>query len=393
MQMSPLSIESCDQFDTRAHAGGVLRPHAVMTRVSLLLGLCTATVSAGGTPPTVDLFNGHDLQGWQLVSGRAVIESPVLVLHAGARVVYTEFSERGLVLRFKYQRRGTSDATPRIYYHGQYSTSTGRLSGDFIRLRSSTRRRLRRGAPASVWNQLELRMANGRGTIQVNGRCVGTVHCGSAQDGFIGLGVSGSNGANVAFKDVTVTEVDHRSLFNGVDLTGWEGADQPAENCWRVENGLLVCTGQKGPWLRCRHTVGDFDLRLQYKLKPGGNSGVYTRVPANGNHHGAGAGVEVQILDDAAARYRTLKPYQFAGSLYAVVAASPHVGRPAGQWNALEITCRADHYTVRHNGRVVIDVSGSENAELAARRLNGYLGLQNHSETVWFRDLRIQDLR
>src|SRR5262245_23821918 len=80
----------------------------------------------------------------------------------------------------------------------------------------------------------------------------------------------------------------YRPLFDGQSLAEWEGAGQPAERCWKVEEGTIVCTGEKGPWLRSREQFDDFNLRLEYKLKPGGNSGVYIRVPENGTHHGDG---------------------------------------------------------------------------------------------------------
>lgn len=181
----------------------------------------------------------------------------------------------------------------------------------------------------------------------------------------------------------------YRPLFDGQSLAGWEGGGQPAEKCWKVEDGTIVCTGEKGPWLRSTEQFGDFNLRLEYKLKPGGNSGVYIRVPQNGNHHGDGAGIEVQILDDAAERYRTLKGYQYTGSLYAIAPATSHVGKEPGQWNSLEINCRGTKYHVIHNGTPIISADETTFPELKGRLTKGHLGLQNHSEEVWFRNIRI----
>ena len=169
-----------------------------------------------------------------------------------------------------------------------------------------------------------------------------------------------------------------------------EGSD--AALCWKVEDELLQCTGAEGPWLRSRNQFGDFELRLEYRVREGGNSGVYVRVPADGNHRDAGAGVEVQILDDSSPRYRDLQPYQFSASLYAIAPAAPRSARPAGTWNSLDIRCCGDRYTISHNGQVVLDVSQRDYPELAQRLTNGFLGLQNHSETVWFRHLRIRSL-
>jgi hypothetical protein len=181
----------------------------------------------------------------------------------------------------------------------------------------------------------------------------------------------------------------YRPLFDGQSLAGWEGAGQPAEKCWKAEDGTLVCTGEKGPWLRSREQFDDFNLRLEYKLKPGGNSGVYIRVPENGNHHGDGAGIEVQVLDDKAERYANIKPYQFTGSLYAIAPAMSHVGKDAGQWNTLEINCRGTKYHVLHNGTLIVAADETTFPELKGRLTKGFLGLQNHSEEVWYRNLRI----
>ena len=184
-------------------------------------------------------------------------------------------------------------------------------------------------------------------------------------------------------------EAGYQPLFDGTSLAGWEGGGQPAKMCWKVEEGTILCTGAKGPWLRSKEQYGDFNLRLEYKLKAGGNSGVYIRVPESGNHHGNGAGIEVQTLDDAADRYRTLKGYQYTGSLYAIAPATKHVAKPAGEWNQLEINCRGTKYHVIHNGTTIVAADETTFPELKGRLTKGYLGLQNHSEEVWYRNLRI----
>jgi len=183
-------------------------------------------------------------------------------------------------------------------------------------------------------------------------------------------------------------EPGFRSLFNGRDLAGWDGVTSDAAKSWRVDDGTIVCTGEKGTWLRSRERYGDFNFRFEYKLKPGGNSGIYVRVPADGAHR-EGGGVEVQLLDDAAERYKDIKPAQACGSIYLVAPATQRVGRAAGEWNSLEINCRGTSYRVIHNSVVIVDADASKFPELAKRFSEGYLGLQNHSEEVWFRNLRI----
>lgn len=187
---------------------------------------------------------------------------------------------------------------------------------------------------------------------------------------------------------VWAAEEGFRPLFNGRDLSGWEGVTSDAAKSWRVEDGMLVCTGEPGTWLRSKQRYGDFNLRFEYKLGPGGNSGIYLRVPADGAHR-EGGGAEVQILDDTAERYRHLEPGQYCGSVYKVAPAMRHVSRPPGEWNTMEIECRGTSYRVVHNGVVVVDASACEFPELGRRFQDGYLGLQNHKEEVYFRNLRI----
>jgi hypothetical protein len=177
-------------------------------------------------------------------------------------------------------------------------------------------------------------------------------------------------------------------LFNGHDLSGWEGVTSNAGESWKVEDGAIVCTGHKGTWLRSKKEYGDFNLRFEYRLRPGGNSGIYVRVPADGAHR-EGGGAEVQLLDDSADRYKHIEPEQYCGSVYKVAPAKSHVSRPAGQWNTMEINCQGAAYRITHNGVVIVDATEAEFPELSKRFRKGYLGLQNHDEEVWFRNLRI----
>lgn len=183
-----------------------------------------------------------------------------------------------------------------------------------------------------------------------------------------------------------------RPLFNGKDFDGWEASAGDAKTAWKVADGCLVCTGKAGPWLRSREEYGDFELRLEYKVAAGGNSGVYVRVPKDGDHHGAGAGIEVQLLDDQAKKHRDLKPYQYTGSLYAIAPATKHVGKPAGEWNSLSIECQGKRYRVVHNSELILDADDRSQPELKGRKTTGYLGLQNHRSEIWFRNVRIASL-
>jgi hypothetical protein len=129
-------------------------------------------------------------------------------------------------------------------------------------------------------------------------------------------------------------------------------------------------------------------------VEEGANSGVYVRVPENGNHHRDDesqppAGFEVQILDDAARKHANLKPYQFSGSVYDIAGASPKVSKPPGEWNSLEINCHGQNITTVHNGQVIVRVTPETHPLIQLRSTTGYLGLQNHGGGVSFKNLRI----
>jgi hypothetical protein len=187
-------------------------------------------------------------------------------------------------------------------------------------------------------------------------------------------------------------ELGFRSLFNGQDLTGWEGSGKDVQKSWLVVDGTLRCTGKGGQWLRSKDQFGDFELRLEYRVTKEGNSGIYIRVPMNGNHHGQDAGVEVQVLDDHSPKFQKLRPDQFAGSMYSVLAGSARVAKPTGEWNSMTIRCEGKKYQVIHNDTKIIDTDATATPELAKRNEKGYLGFQNHGKEVWYRNIRIQTL-
>jgi hypothetical protein len=187
-------------------------------------------------------------------------------------------------------------------------------------------------------------------------------------------------------------------LFNGKDLSGWMTYESQPEN-WTVEDGLLVCNGKGGGWLGTDREYANFAVRLEYRLKPAGNSGVYIRSPEQG--HISQVGMEIQILDDNHPKYATLNYYQYTGSIYGVVPPSRRLTKAAGEWNALDIRADGRRLVVQVNGKKVVDADldrclqdeevAKEHPGLA--RTTGRIGLQSHSERVEFRNIRIKELK
>lgn len=185
------------------------------------------------------------------------------------------------------------------------------------------------------------------------------------------------------------------NLFDGKSLAGWSAVNSKGEN-WIVQDGLLVTKGQGGGWLSTEKTYSDFVFRVEYRLREGGNSGVNIRAPHTGDP--AYTGMEIQLLDDDSARYKTLKPYQYCGSVYGVIPAKRGSTKPAGEWNTMEITARGPRITVKLNDKTIVDGNLEEHSEAAKehpgiKRPDGYIGLQSHSEPVEFRNIRVKELK
>jgi hypothetical protein len=191
-----------------------------------------------------------------------------------------------------------------------------------------------------------------------------------------------------------IQAADWKPLFNGKDLSGWTPIDGPATS-WRVDDGMLICSGQGSGWLSTNDEYANFELELEYRVPVGGNSGVFLRAPHKGNP--AFAGMEIQVLDDYDAQYANLKPTQYTGSLYDVVPAQPRVSKKAGEWQKMHIVCKDNHVQVTLNGTQIVDADLTAHPEKVAehpglKRTTGHVGLQNHSSRLDFRNLRIREL-
>lgn len=185
------------------------------------------------------------------------------------------------------------------------------------------------------------------------------------------------------------------SLFNGVNLEGW-GEVGPA--VWSAQDGVIVCSGlgESTGWLRSNRMYRNFILRLEYRISPGGNSGIFLRAP----HFGRSSrlGMELQIQDDG-----TAPPSRTCTSaVYSVVTPRVNPAKPAGEWNQVEVMLKDRHLRVVWNGQLVHDIllddptlnANLPRTHLLYRRPNwGYIGLQNHRSLVEFRNIFIKEIQ
>jgi hypothetical protein len=186
-------------------------------------------------------------------------------------------------------------------------------------------------------------------------------------------------------------------LFNGKNLDGWEAI---GDGVWMVlRDGTLL--GQCDPkkpclhqaWLYSKREFGEFDLRLDYWTRLGGNSGVSIRDSSRGrwavgqeyvsSRTPSHIGYEIQIGATEG------KSYEVSGSVYLFAPAKGGVQR-SSDWNTLEIESRKELIRVRLNGVPVSEFPGAPERPAA-----GPIGLQLHDRNtvIMFRQIRIREYR
>jgi hypothetical protein len=192
------------------------------------------------------------------------------------------------------------------------------------------------------------------------------------------------------------------SLFDGKTLQGWHsGTEASIEGVWDVQDGMIHCIG-KGPSLLSDDKFADFELSWDWKVGPGGNSGLKYRVGTYGKKV---LGCEYQLLDDAGHKNGKV-PETSAGALYGLYApAKDKVLHPGGEWNHSRVVVRGTHFEHWLNGKKVVDVDSSSDdfkARVAKSKFNsadgfaagsdGLLMLQNHNSEAWFKNLKLKTL-
>src|SRR3712207_2705178 len=133
------------------------------------------------------------------------------------------------------------------------------------------------------------------------------------------------------------------ALFNGKDFEGW---DRVGDANWRVEEGVLVADRGNG-FLVTKQAYGDFQLRAEFWVDTGSNSGIFIRATDPARITSANA-YEVNIWDERP------EPKFGTGAIVDVAAVDP-MPKAGGRWNLFEITARGDTFAVALNGQKTVD--------------------------------------
>ena len=185
-------------------------------------------------------------------------------------------------------------------------------------------------------------------------------------------------------------------LFDGTNLDEWVGNKVD----YVVENGILALHPENkgGGNLYTKKEYSDFEFHFEFKLTPGANNGVGIRAPLNSD--AAYLGMEIQILDNDAEKYKDLREYQYHGSVYGVIAAKRGFLKPTGEWNSEQIIAKGNRVKVILNGTTILDgdiAKASENGtpdhekHPGLKNKKGHIGFLSHDTPLHFRNIRIKE--
>ncbi|HET9533059.1 MAG TPA: DUF1080 domain-containing protein [Blastocatellia bacterium] len=204
----------------------------------------------------------------------------------------------------------------------------------------------------------------------------------------------------------TVAQSRWAVLFDGKSTAAWRGykRDSFPEKGWAVENGALkTIVGGDRVDLITREKYRDFELELEWRVSPAGNSGIIYLVSED-EPQTYQTGPEMQVLDDAAHRDGQNSKTS-AGSLYALIAPENKKLQPVGEWNKARLVIRNGHVEHWLNAVKLLEYElGSEKLKgliaeskfkdmpRFAQNREGHIALQHHGEEVWYRNIRIRRL-
>lgn len=204
-------------------------------------------------------------------------------------------------------------------------------------------------------------------------------------------------------------------LFDGNDFGQWRtynGQGMPAN--WSIEDDAMKISagkrrgsGQGGDIILADKKYENFELSLDWKIEKEGNSGIFYGVVEEAGKPIYYAAPEIQVLDNQFAGDNKLENH-LAGSLYDMLPAVPQNANPFGEWNNIVIKVENGKVTHIQNGEKVVEYTlwTPQWKEMVAKSKfrdwpgfkngpakSGYIGLQDHGYTAWFRNIKIREIK
>ena len=185
-------------------------------------------------------------------------------------------------------------------------------------------------------------------------------------------------------------------LFGGKPINLLSPKQISLNKNWTLKKGILTPSETPGGIIWSKSKFGDFTVSLEYKTSEKANSGLFFRTDPKNAVQG---GFEIQIASPG-----LYSGKHIVGSLYDAKEPTIAAGKPDGEWNTMELTCKGPSIKAKVNGKKVIDVNidnwkepnknpdGSKNKFKTALKdlpRTGHLGLQYHGQMVWYRNIKV----
>lgn len=215
-----------------------------------------------------------------------------------------------------------------------------------------------------------------------------------------------TTGILLAIRGIQATDVPvFRDLFNGKDLTGWVNVNTEPDT-WRVEKGMLVCSGNPIGVMRTDKQYENFVLHVEWMhTEPGGNSGMFLWSGPRANPGSPFPdGVEVQMLElewpNLHKQDGKTPPAAYVhGELFGVgkVKTVPDNARGVrsmsienrckgrGEWNTYDVVAVDGVIKLSVNGKFVNGISHTSQKK-------GYICMESEGARIYFRNIRIMEL-
>ncbi len=200
------------------------------------------------------------------------------------------------------------------------------------------------------------------------------------------------------------------ALFDGKTTNGWRGFNSDTiPQSWIVEEGTLKSLGLGGDIggdiVYGEREFENFDLKLDWKISEGGNSGIFYHIVEGDKYKAAyETAPEFQLIDDLKFP-ESLEEWQKVGADYAMYYADDKIVKPAGEWNSARIRYTAEKVEYWLNGKKTVEFVPYSDEWLERRNSGkwdafpdyaivkkGLIGLQDHGSFVWFRNIMIKEL-
>lgn len=405
----------------------------------LVAGSASQAWSAGHEPAFVSLFNGRNLDGWILVGqkgGGYTVKDGLLISapdEGGNLLTKKEYAD--FILRFEFKLKEGSNSGVAIRTPREGPASIVGMEIQILDNKASKYANIkpyqahgsvyglvpaRRGAlkPVGEWNQEEIVCMGRRIQVTLNGKVIVSANLNEVQGGetlqahpgFMRssghIGFLG-HGSEVAFRKIRIKDLGERqvdnlapdgfeALFNGMDLANWKGlvsdplkrakmssaelaaaqkeADAKMRAHWKVADWMLKFDG-KGDSLCSLNDYADFELWVDWKIEPKGDSGIYLR-----------GSPQVQIWDDP----------EGSGALWnnKKNPAKPLVvaDKPVGEWNQFRLLMTGKKVTVFLNNQLVVHNVTLENYWDRSRPIfpTGQIELQSHGNPLYFKNVYVR---